>query len=260
MAIIKKSMTIPNIQVPLNEFHYVDYTESAISIALGNIVLGGFIGIINPSGNQSVHIDTSSVNAIVVDCATGQVIEEYLLPQASGIIVGCDAHTGNGKMFIMPFSTGGEVPANQIPMRKKTELEWGNLTGISIPTTATNLLSWLQSLPSPIAGAWGEFTNLATGKINVYNDNRSVNFKLVVNGTWTGGAARSLQVDFTGVRNSRLVANRGDAVTSDSITLTTFFSINKDGPIALNGTMPMIKANDQGQWRHIQRDWCWTHH
>ncbi|WP_017410099.1 tail needle knob protein [Aeromonas hydrophila] len=67
---------------------------------------------------------------------------------------------------------------------------------------------------------------------------------LNLEGSWTGGSTnRSMQLDFAGTNGNRLVASRDVAVTSDVITLATFFSIDKNGFIALNGTKPVIRSN-----------------
>lgn len=63
-------------------------------------------------------------------------------------------------------------------------------------------------------------------------------------GSWAGGSTnRSMQLDFIGTNGNRLVASRDAAVTSDVITLATFFSIDAGGFIVTNGTKPVIRSN-----------------
>ena len=52
-----------------------------------------------------------------------------------------------------------------------------------------------------------------------------------------------MQLDFVGTNGNRLVASRDAAVTTDVITMATFFSIDRDGGIVTNGAAPFIRSN-----------------
>ncbi|WP_323878292.1 tail needle knob protein [Aeromonas hydrophila] len=145
-------------------------------------------------------------------------------------------------MFGSSFLKG---PSTPLPARKKSEVRWSGLTGVSIPgDTNRDLVALLKALPAPASGTLAPFFNTTSDKLNVYNDNASVAFKLNLEGSWTGGSTnRSMQLDFVGTNGNRLVASRDVAVTSDVITLATFFSIDKNGFIALSGTKPVIRSN-----------------
>lgn len=81
--------------------------------------------------------------------------------------------------------------------------------------------------------------------MNVFNDNSSLAFKVNLVGTWsTSSTNRSMQLDFLGTNGNRLVASRDVAVTSDVITLATFFSVDKNGNLVQNGTSPVIRSNN----------------
>ncbi|MGY3943381.1 tail needle knob protein [Aeromonas tecta] len=135
-------------------------------------------------------------------------------------------------------------PVMPLPARKKSEVFWAALTGASlVANTDIDLVAWLNALVAPTSGTLAPFFNTTSNKLNVYNDNASVAFKLNLRGTWTGGNNRSMQLDFVGTNGNRLVQSRDSAVTVDDLTLATFFSIDKNGNIATNGTKPVIRSN-----------------
>lgn len=136
-------------------------------------------------------------------------------------------------------------PAVELPTRKKTEVLWTGLTGRTLAQdTGVNLVTFLKGLPAPQQGTLAPFFNTTSNKMNVFNDSSSLNFKVNLVGTWAGGSSnRSMQLDFVGTNGNRLVASRDAAVTADVITLATFFSVDKDGSLAHNGTVPVITSN-----------------
>lgn len=145
----------------------------------------------------------------------------------------------------MPFGRGFIMgPSVPLPARKKSEVLWPALTGVTLAAnTDVDLVVWLKGLIAPASGTLAPFFNTISNKLNVYNDNASVAFKLNLRGSWTGGNNRSMQLDFIGTNGNRLVASRDVAVTVDDITMATFFSVDKDGNIATNGTKPVIRSN-----------------
>ncbi len=136
-------------------------------------------------------------------------------------------------------------PAGPTPSRKKSEVRWAGLTGVSLPAdTDRDLIAMLKGLPAPAAGTLAPFFNTTSDKLNAFNDNTSLAFKLNLVGSWAGGSTnRSMQLDFIGTNGNRLVASRDAAVTDDAITLATFFSIDAGGFIVTNGTKPVIRSN-----------------
>ena len=142
----------------------------------------------------------------------------------------------------MPF---GKAFVYQAPKRKKSEVFWSELTGVELTAdTDYNLVTLLKGLPAPAFGTLAPFFNTVSDKLNAYNDNTSLMFKLNLAGTWSAGTSnRSMQLDFVGTNGNRLVASRDAAVTTDVITMATFFSIDRDGGIVTNGTAPLIRSN-----------------
>lgn len=126
--------------------------------------------------------------------------------------------------------------------RKKSEVVY---TGISqvIPTTATNLITMLKAL-TPSSGTLLPFFNTTTDKLTVYNENKTLNFKLSMIGSYPGGTTnRSMQLTFSGAVPDTLVASRNAATATDNILLATFFSVDQGGFLATNGSTITIQAN-----------------
>jgi uncharacterized coiled-coil protein SlyX len=126
--------------------------------------------------------------------------------------------------------------------RKKSEVLY---TGISqvIPTTATNLITMLKAL-TPSSGTLLPFFNTATDKLTVYNENKTLNFKLSMIGSYPGGTTnRSMQLTFSGAVPDTLVASRNAATATDNILLATFFSVDQGGFLATNGSTLTIQSN-----------------
>jgi hypothetical protein len=126
--------------------------------------------------------------------------------------------------------------------RKKSELTFTGLT-LSIPTTATNLITLLKTL-TPASGTFAPFFDTTANKMVVFNENKTVNFKLSIIGTWTGGSTnRSMQLTFSGAVPDTLVNSRDEATSTDNVLLTTFFSVDQGGFLATNGSTLTIKSN-----------------
>lgn len=126
--------------------------------------------------------------------------------------------------------------------RKKSEVVY---TGISqvIPTTATNLITMLKAL-APSSGTLLPFFNTTTDKLTVYDENKTLNFKLSMIGSYPGGTTnRSMQLTFSGAVPDTLVASRNAATATDNILLATFFSVDQGGFLATNGSTITIQAN-----------------
>lgn len=126
--------------------------------------------------------------------------------------------------------------------RKKSEVVF---TGISqvIPTTATNLITMLKAL-TPSSGTLLPFFNTTTDKLTVFNENKTLNFKLSMIGSYPGGTTnRSMQLTFSGAVPDTLVASRNAATATDNILLATFFSVDQGGFLATNGSTITIQSN-----------------
>lgn len=126
--------------------------------------------------------------------------------------------------------------------RKKSEVLY---TGISqvIPTTSTNLITMLKAL-TPSSGTLLPFFNTTTDKLTVFNENKTLNFKLSMIGSYPGGTTnRSMQLTFSGAVPDTLVASRNAATATDNILLATFFSVDQGGFLATNGSTITIQAN-----------------
>lgn len=142
------------------------------------------------------------------------------------------------------FAKAGADLLPLIAPRRKTEVFW-TLVGVTLPAnTDVNLVNWLKGLAAPQYGTLAPFFNTATDKLNAFDDDSTMTFKLSIAGSWSGGSSvRSIELDFAGTNGNKLVESRDAAVTSDNLTLATFFSIDKGGNIVTNGTTVNIRSN-----------------
>ncbi|MDD8969847.1 hypothetical protein LAY48_01640 [Escherichia coli] len=126
--------------------------------------------------------------------------------------------------------------------RKKSEVVYTGLS-LVIPTTPTNLVTLLKAL-TPTSGTLAPFFDTTTDKLKVYNENKTLNFKLSLIGSYPGGTTnRSMQLTFSGSVPDTLVASRNVATVTDNVLLATFFSVDQGGFLATNGSTLTIQAN-----------------
>ncbi|MEG3450598.1 tail needle knob protein [Escherichia coli] len=126
--------------------------------------------------------------------------------------------------------------------RKKSEVVYSGVS-VTIQTAPTNLVSLLKTL-TPSSGTLAPFFDTVNNKMVVFNENKTLFFKLSIVGTWPSGTAnRSMQLTFSGSVPDTLVSSRNSATTTDNILLATFFSVDKDGFLATNGSTLTIQSN-----------------
>ncbi|MDE9744598.1 tail needle knob protein [Escherichia fergusonii] len=126
--------------------------------------------------------------------------------------------------------------------RKKSEVVYSGVS-VTIPTAPTNLVSLLKTL-TPSSGTLSPFFDTVNNKMVVFNENKTLLFKLSIVGAWPSGTAnRSMQLTFSGSVPDTLVSSRNSATTTDNILLATFFSVDKDGFLATNGSTLTIQSN-----------------
>lgn len=126
--------------------------------------------------------------------------------------------------------------------RKKSEVVYSGVS-LVIPTTSTNLITILKAL-TPTSGTLLPFFNTTTDKLAVYNENKTLDFKLSLIGSWHGGTTnRSIQLTFSGAVPDTLVASRNVATVTDNVLLATFFSVDQGGFLATNGSTMTIQSN-----------------
>ncbi|WP_410734276.1 tail needle knob protein [Citrobacter freundii] len=166
---------------------------------------------------------------------------EIRITQNESDISSLDTRVGNLETQVSDHETRIDA-LEYATTRKKSEVVY---TGISqvIPTTPTNLITMLKAL-TPSSGTLLPFFNTTTDKLTVYNENKTLNFKLSMIGSYPGGTTnRSMQLTFSGAVPDTLVASRNAATTTDNILLATFFSVDQGGFLATNGSTITIQAN-----------------
>lgn len=185
---------------------------------------------------------TPDESYIVVD---NQIILATTIPVGTVVLATLGEDVDNPGGFATTAQVAnvqGQVTVLAQNVRKKMEVYYSGLT-LDIPTTATNLVDLVKGL-TPTSGALNAFFNTTTNKLNVYNDNTSVFFKINIVGTWTTASQnRSMVLDFAGTQGNRLTANRVDNTTPDIIQFNTHFSVDANGNMVTNGTAPSIQSN-----------------
>ena len=185
---------------------------------------------------------TPDESYIVVD---NQIILATTIPVGTVVLATLGEDVDNPGGFATTAQVAnvqGQVTALAQKVRKKMEVYYSGLT-LDIPTTTTNLIDLIKGL-TPTSGALNSFFNTTTNKLNVYNDNTSVFFKINIVGTWTTTSQnRSMVLDFAGTQGNRLTANRVDNTTPDIIQFNTHFSVDANGNMVTNGTAPSIQSN-----------------
>lgn len=133
--------------------------------------------------------------------------------------------------------------------RKKTEVAWVNLSSPILLTADTdyNMVALFKAITdTPQRGTLAPFFNTVTNKLNVYNEGATLTFKLNLEGAWSGGGTNSsMEIRFLGTIGNDIFAVRVAGQTADTVSLPTFFSIDADDYIALNGTAPILRANSR---------------
>lgn len=185
---------------------------------------------------------TPDESYIVVD---NQIILATTIPIGTVVLATLGEDVDNPDGFATTTQVSNlqtQVTALAQKVRKKMEVYYSGLT-LDIPTTATNFINLVKAL-TPTSGALNSFFNTTTNKLNVYNDNTSVLFKVNIMGSWTSTSQnRSMVLDFAGTQGNRLTANRVGNTTPDIIQFNTYFSVDANGNMVTNGTAPSIQSN-----------------
>ena len=158
-----------------------------------------------------------------------EVISEQCLLDGDGNLVLGNLIKGNSYCFV--------------PNRRKCEVHYAGVSVNLVADTNYNLVELVKVL-TPTSGVLEPFFNPVSNKLNVYNSNESVHFKLNLIGSWHGSNThKSIQVDFLGTIGNRLLVNRPEGVSGDTLSLIGLLSIDVNGNIASNGTAISIRSN-----------------
>lgn len=184
----------------------------------------------------------------------------------SGSVELASSCNNNGKVFVRRYSKdykeviweqclingegnlvlGNKIQGNSygfVPNRRKCEVHYESISLDLVQNITYNLVELVKGL-TPATGTLSPFFNTTSNKLNVYDSNESLQFKLNLIGSWVGATSnRSIQVDFLDTIGNRLVVNRPEAVGTDALSLIGFLSIDVGGNIATNGTAITIVSN-----------------
>lgn len=135
-----------------------------------------------------------------------------------------------------------QITALQAVTRKKMEVFYSGLS-LAIPTTSTNFVNLIKTL-TPTSGALNGFFNTTSNKLNVYNDNSTLHFKVNITGSWTTTSTnRSMVMTFVGTNGNTITNPRVDNTAPDVVQFQTHFSVDAGGFMASNGVVINIQSN-----------------
>lgn len=207
------------------------------------------------ASNDEQDIELADHEARIAAAEVKIVDHEIRITEAESDIAGLDARVTTAESDI-DFITGeivdieADIADHEARIaaleykttRKKSEVVYSGIS-LAIPTTSTNLITLLKTL-TPASGTLLPFFNTTTNKLTVYNENKTLDFKLSLIGSWPGGTAnRSIQLTFSGTVPDTLVASRNVATVTDNVLLATFFSVDQGGFLATNGSTMTIQSN-----------------
>lgn len=190
-------------------------------------------------GNHEFRITTAENN--IASLTTRMTTAESDIDFLTSEVIDIQAELADHETRIAQNET--DIAALQYAVtRKKSEVVYSGIS-LAIPTTATNLITILKAL-TPTSGTLLPFFNTTTDKLTVYNENKTLDFKLSLIGSWPGGTTnRSIQLTFSGTVPDTLVASRNVATATDNVLLATFFSVDQGGFLATNGSTMTIQSN-----------------
>lgn len=132
----------------------------------------------------------------------------------------------------------------RVAKHRKSEVLWTGLN-IALGVGPVNLITVLKAF-TPTSGSLAPFFDVATDKLKVYNENVKLFFKLVLKGSFSGGSnPRTVSLSFTGAVPDIITAGRSVDINPDYLTFVTFFSVDKGGFLATNGSTMQL-SNSSG--------------
>lgn len=163
------------------------------------------------TGSDSIKIDNNIISSKI-----STSLENILTTDSTGLFV-----NGNNTTNLV---------------RRKRELYYSNLNIQFTDGIEQNLIQILKSL-TPTSGTLDSFFNTTSNKLNVYNFNSSLNFKLNIYGTWNASSSNmSFSINFTNTQFNNINQVRTPSITVDTISFNTFLSVDENGNIVTNGT------------------------
>lgn len=235
--------------------------NTKISLTAGNIISINSDGLyvptptpyisgsgINISSNTiSTKISSTSGNTLSIDANGLYVPTPTPYTAGNGISISSNVVTakvsnvaGNSITVDSNGLYSPQISNDYLWVRDKTEVYY--TSAFTVTSTPTSLISLLKVL-TPSSGTLNKFFNTTSNKLNVYNENSTVFFKLSLTGEWqTGTANLGMQLNFVSTNGNNLNTTRNPAATTDIITFTVFFSVDKNGNLVSNGTDMLIKT------------------
>ncbi|QDH46764.1 hypothetical protein LAh8_72 [Aeromonas phage LAh_8] len=132
--------------------------------------------------------------------------------------------------------------------RIKSEMNW---VGVNIPLTngtVYNLVTLLKATPQTNGTFAPMFDTTANKMVAGVNDDRTLFWKLVIEGSFSGpitSSSGSLEVDFTGGIVEKYINGRDNYSAPDIFNFTSLISVDKNGLFVTNGATVSLTALDR---------------
>lgn len=132
--------------------------------------------------------------------------------------------------------------------RVKSELNW---VGVTIPLTrgvVNNLITILKSVPQTDGEFSPMFDTNSNKMVAGVNDNRTLFWKLVIEGSFSGpitGSSGSLEIAFTGGVVEKYITGRDNYSAPDIFNFTSLISVDISGLFVTNGATMSITSLDR---------------
>lgn len=229
---------------------FSDFTHVA---AKGEMQVVGLKGGANALSTESVYLMTKAEFDSLAQAVSGftsdltALSEDVVKLQGDQAVAGVKTFSSNVLTSAAQGSAANSLARKDyvdslVRARKKSEVEYAAMT-TAVDGTGIDLVLTLKAL-TPVSGTLLPFFNTTKNKLTAFNEDSSLYFKVSFTGSWSGGSTnRSLQLDFIGTKGNRQTVSRdAPATPPDIVTISTFFSVDKNGFIATNGTQIILKS------------------
>lgn len=233
----------------------IDITDKVVSAKISteaNNELGSdSTGLFVPSytGTNSIDITNHSISTKISSTANNEISVNstglYSQSYSGSNAIDITNHVISSKLSTTAdnaLSINSTGLYSQQITRQKNEVR---LSGMSIAVTSTpvNLINAIKAY-TPTSGTLDQFINTTSNKVNFYNFPSSTFFKLNFNGTWSNQSSNmSFTFELSNSTFSKLTSLRTPGIADDTISFSTFTSIDVGDNLVTNGTPIMIATN-----------------
>lgn len=127
-------------------------------------------------------------------------------------------------------------------VRQKNEVRFSGIS-VAVTSTPVNLINAIKTY-TPTSGTLDQFINTISDKVNFYSYDSSTFFKLNFNGTWSNQSSNmSFTFELSNSTFSKLTSLRTPGIADDTLSFSTFVSIDEGDTLVTTGTPMMLSTN-----------------